>query len=304
YGDSDPIAGGLFRTTNGGINWEKRDSGIPANSYPDKIYFYNSRIGFAYQSGDPNSYKTTDGGLSWSVSFSGGFGKLFFRDSLNGYRSSQGFYRTSNGGLNWSKDSVPSAKGNVYTRKWITDFSLVNNDTIYAAGASVQFLTNFIYKSLIYKTTNGGINWGYQIPDTSYGSAWHDEIFAIRNNIWAYTTYNNRGIYSSTGGDTTIYVKVNNNSNELPTDFELGQNYPNPFNKLTIIKYQLSIKAGVLIKIFDITGKEITVLNEGKKLPGNYEIRFDAGSLGSGIYFYQLIADEKVIQTRKMMLLK
>ncbi|MCI0473163.1 MAG: hypothetical protein L0Y76_06210, partial [Ignavibacteria bacterium] len=48
YGDSDPISGGVIRTTNGGLNWEKRDNGIPANSYPDRIYFYNSRIGFAY----------------------------------------------------------------------------------------------------------------------------------------------------------------------------------------------------------------------------------------------------------------
>ena len=106
YGDSDPFAGGLFRTTNGGINWEKRDSGIPANSYPIYIYFYNSRIGFA--TGNPNVYKTTDAGLSWNLAFTGGAQKLYFKDSLNGYRASQGFYRTSNGGINWSKDSLPN----------------------------------------------------------------------------------------------------------------------------------------------------------------------------------------------------
>ncbi|MGV8017043.1 MAG: T9SS type A sorting domain-containing protein [Ignavibacteria bacterium] len=296
------IGGGAYRTTNGGINWEKRDSGIPANSYPFYIYFYNSRIGFA--TGNTDVYKTTDAGLSWNLAFTGGAQKLFFKDSLNGYRAMQGFFRTTNGGMNWSKDSVPSVNGNIYTRKWITDFFMVKRDTIYAVGASIQFLTNFIYKAIVYKTTNGGLNWGYQIPDTSFGSAWYDKIYSINNNVWAYTTYNNKGIYSITGGDSTIYLGVRNISNEVPAKYELFQNYPNPFNQSTIINLQTSITGHVFLKVFDITGKTVEILINEKLKPGTYEVRFDGGRLSSGIYFYQLQADNNIVKTRKMLMIK
>jgi len=161
YGDIEPTAGGLYRTTNGGLYWEKRDNGIPANSYPFFIYFYNNRIGFA--SGNTNVYKTTDAGLSWNLTFTGGISKLQFKDSLNCIRASQGFFRTIDGGINWTQDSLPRILGNTYTNKWINNFTIINNDTMYCSGGYVYFYSNGSYKSTIYKTTNGGINWGYQI---------------------------------------------------------------------------------------------------------------------------------------------
>ena len=302
YGDSDPFAGGLFRTTNGGINWEKRDSGIPANSYPIYIYFYNSRIGFA--TGNPNVYKTTDAGLSWNLAFTGGAQKLYFKDSLNGYRASQGFYRTSNGGINWSKDSLPNVLGNYVTNKEVWNFYALDNGTIYAIRARIQSPITFIYRGIIYKTTNWGENWGYQIPDTSYGNVWYDQAFVIRNNVWAYTTYTNRGIFSSSGGDTTIYVGVNQIEKEVPNDYELGQNYPNPFNASTNIIYKILKSSNVKIEVMDVLGRRIQTIANQKHTPGTYQISFDGNSLPSGIYFYQLIVDNKIVQTRRMALIK
>ncbi|MGV8018257.1 MAG: T9SS type A sorting domain-containing protein [Ignavibacteria bacterium] len=298
------IGGGTYRTTNGGINWEKRDSGIPANSYPDKIYFYNSRIGFAYQSGNTNVYKTTDAGLSWNVTFTGGFSQLLFTDSLRGYRAAAGFFRTTNGGVNWSKDSLPGVFGNTYTVKWLSKFYISKNDTIYGVGAYFQYLSNLSIKPIIYKTTNGGLNWGYQIPDTSYNIYNYSTIFGINNNIWCYDNYYNKGIYSSTGGDSTIYLGVRNISNEMPVKYELFQNYPNPFNQSTIINLQTSITGHVFLKVFDITGKTVEILINEKLKPGTYEVRFDGGRLSSGIYFYQLQADNNIVKTRKMLMIK
>ena len=60
---------------------------------------------------------------------------------------------------------------------------------------------------------------------------------------------------------------------------------------------------GVYLKIFDITGKEVITLVNGKLAPGVYEANFDASNLPSGVYFYRLTAGE-FNESKKMILLK
>ena len=300
YAYSDPTSGGLFRTTNGGVNWEKRDSGIPANSYPFYIYFYNSRIGFA--TGNTNVYKTTDEGLSWNLAFTGGAQKLYFKDSLNGYRAMQGFFRTTNGGLKWVADTLPSVIGNGTTAKIPSSFTIINNDIIYCVGAYIQY-ANFSSKAIIYKTTNGGLNWGYQIPDTNLNFFKFIIPFSTnKNNVWLYWTW--KGLYSSTGGDSTVYLGINQITNEVPNDYELGQNYPNPFNASTNIIYKILKNSDVRIIVIDILGRNMQTLVDKKHTPGTYQVNFNGENLESGIYFYQIIVDNKIVQTRRMTLLK
>ncbi len=302
YAYSDPTSGGLFRTTNGGINWEKRDNGIPANSYPDRIYFYNSRNGFAYHEGVSFCYKTTDGGSSW-IQQQGDFSKIYFFDSLNGYKAAGGFFRTSNGGVNWSQDSLPDVIGNTYTVKWTNNFTIINDSIIYLIGAYFQYLSNLSTKALVYKTTNSGLNWGYQIPDTSYNFFTLTKLFSLnKNNVWLYSTW--KGLFSSTGGDSTVFVVVNNISADIPKEYKLEQNYPNPFNSTTNIKYKILKSSVVRINVMDVLGRRIQTIVNQKHSPGTYQISFDGNSLPSGIYFYQLIVDNKIMHTRRMALLK
>ncbi len=93
---------------------------------------------------------------------------------------------------------------------------------------------------------------------------------------------------------------------QLPNKFSLGQNYPNPFNPTTRIEYFVPnfVKSTkVLIKLYDILGNEIkTLVNEDKK-PGNHFVDFSAGSLSSGVYFYQLKTSEFSL-TKKMTIIK
>jgi len=86
-------------------------------------------------------------------------------------------------------------------------------------------------------------------------------------------------------------------------DYMLFENYPNPFNPSTVIRYQLPVSSDVTLKIFDILGNEIATLVNEEKKAGNYSLEFDASSLSSGIYFYQIRAGE-FIQTKKMILLR
>jgi subtilisin-like proprotein convertase family protein len=79
-------------------------------------------------------------------------------------------------------------------------------------------------------------------------------------------------------------------SSQIPFKYALHQNYPNPFNPTTTIKYDIPKEGIVKIIIYDILGKEVmTLVNENKKA-GSYTILFNAGSLASGVYFYNIEA--------------
>jgi hypothetical protein len=78
------------------------------------------------------------------------------------------------------------------------------------------------------------------------------------------------------------------NENQTPATYKLSQNYPNPFNPTTNIDFSISKAGFVNIKVFDILGREITTLVSQQMNPGNYNYRFDAKNLSSGIYFYKL----------------
>ena len=102
-------------------------------------------------------------------------------------------------------------------------------------------------------------------------------------------------------GDTTI-LGINNDNN-ISLQFSLSQNYPNPFNPGTKIFYTVAVKQLVSLKVYDLLGREITTLVNEEKPAGEYEVEFDAGSLSSGIYFYQLKAGNSIL-TKKMIYLK
>ena len=94
--------------------------------------------------------------------------------------------------------------------------------------------------------------------------------------------------------------------------FELKQNYPNPFNAGTRIRFSVLKPSYIELKIFDISGREITKLISGLQYnTGEYDYYFDPGkhSISSGIYFYTMkgsTTDNKeiFIETKKLMLVK
>ena len=98
-------------------------------------------------------------------------------------------------------------------------------------------------------------------------------------------------------------VDVKNQDNNLPLTFNLSQNYPNPFNPSTNIKYSLPSSSNVVLKIYDVSGKEVKTLISSEQPAGVHNYSFNASDLASGIYFYSLRAG-KYTQTRKMILMK
>ena len=110
---------------------------------------------------------------------------------------------------------------------------------------------------------------------------------------------------------TCVPIGIEPISTEIPQRYELLQNYPNPFNPMTKLKFSIPLLRGVaseagrgvLLKVYDVLGKEIAVLLNENLKPGIYEIEWDASSIPSGVYFYSLITNE-FTQTKKMVVLK
>ena len=88
-----------------------------------------------------------------------------------------------------------------------------------------------------------------------------------------------------------------------PNKFVLEQNYPNPFNPTTIIKYQLPKSSYVTLKLFDLVGREISVLVDGLKEAGLHEVSLDGSRMASGVYFYSMKAGE-FNSVKKLLLLR
>ncbi len=95
-----------------------------------------------------------------------------------------------------------------------------------------------------------------------------------------------------------------NPANEIiPNQYRLLQNYPNPFNPTTSILFDIPKQSHVLLKVYDLTGREAAVLVNELLRAGSYSINLNAVNLSSGVYLYKLAAED-FTKTRKMILIK
>lgn len=107
---------------------------------------------------------------------------------------------------------------------------------------------------------------------------------------------------------TQYTIGINNISNLVPEKNELYQNYPNPFNPATNIKFDITKKGLVTLKVYDILGKEVATLVNEVLSPGYYSVPFsvnqlNANQISSGIYFYKITSDE-FTEIKKMLFIK
>jgi sugar lactone lactonase YvrE len=112
--------------------------------------------------------------------------------------------------------------------------------------------------------------------------------------------YNANRIRKISGVEPPILVKK---EGEVIKDYKLYQNYPNPFNPSTNIKFSIPKNGLVKLSIYNILGKEITILVNEKLQAGTYEMPFTSNRLSSGIYFYRIKIDN-FQEVKRMILTK
>ncbi|NOS84408.1 MAG: T9SS type A sorting domain-containing protein [Ignavibacteria bacterium] len=200
-------------------------------------------------------------------------------------------------------------------------FTGIQRDT-----TSYGFFFNDMYSSY---STNDGASWSAPVKlsmcttdgdeiyptlsrtgntNTSFGLLYFNSSFPGSSSFNQTTTPTSKNypIYTrvnpTTGGQ--LAIGINTISTEIPASFTLKQNYPNPFNPSTTIRFELKSNSVVTLKVFDVTGREITKVINGENIQaGIHEVNFDAGKLASGVYFYSLETPD-FKDTKKMMLIK
>jgi len=89
----------------------------------------------------------------------------------------------------------------------------------------------------------------------------------------------------------------------IPAAIYLANNYPNPFNPTTAISFGLPEESRVSMRLYDITGREVLKLAEGRFSAGEHSLYLDASELSSGSYFYSLETGS-FKEVKRMLLLK
>ena len=279
----------VFKSVDGGEQWKEQQINI---DYPQitSCYFVDSSIGWiagiaGVESVSTLICKTTDGGTSWvrqTISSWEIPHSVFFINADTGWviGDDEMIYRTNDGGVHWNEQHHGDAPSAALNSVWFVD---KNNG--WAVG-----------EGIILKTSDGGKNWSSRmICDKTLNAV----RFIDASTGWVVGWY---GVILKTidGGSTSAKTNFEIHSTN---NFRLVQNYPNPFNPTTTISYQIPVSSHVILKIFDILGREVATLMNQRKDAGRYSVQWDATRFPSGVYFNTLQAGE-YRDTKRMMLLK
>jgi photosystem II stability/assembly factor-like uncharacterized protein len=336
--DTGWIAGSTIkRTTNSGLNWDEQLNIEP--NFLTWIKFVNSNTGWA--SGlwyNPGIYKTINGGQIWFQQSTQYFNSIFFTDELNGWATiDSNIYYTTNGGDDWGlqNSNTDSKLRSIFFINQNNGWAVGDNGIILhtANGGTPVELMSFIAGV---ENDNVTLNWTTATETNNSGfSVESKQVHSLQSTVgneeWKTISFVN-GHGTTTEPQSYSFIDLNlsagkyqyrlkqidfdgtfeySNTIEVeitpPAKFSLEQNYPNPFNPTTKIRFTIPVvETGLalsLLKVYDVLGNEVATLVNEYKTAGNYEVEFDASKLSSGVYYYQLKADE-FIQTRKMIILK
>jgi len=291
--------GGVYLSTNNGINWNNVYSGNNSYTY---IHCFVIKGSTVFAGSNDGVIYSTDNGKKWTIADSGFVShKEVYTLTVSGNSiyagTDDGVYISYNNGEIWSLFNsgfeFPDF-GNFGTSRSIQH--LVANDLMIFAVSD---------NNMIFRKTN-------------YESRWSKvgleglPVFLIQSiAINGSTLYigTDKGIWLCPLSELVVDVMK---PKENPSSFLLENNYPNPFNPSTTIKYSIPNNSlqnrnasaiFVSLKVYDILGREVATLVNGQKSPGNYTVKFDGSKLVSGVYFYRMEAGS-FSQTKKLLVLK
>lgn len=275
----------ILETTNGGFNWVPINyheiGGLSGHSWR-RIDFIDLNHGFFFPSGisDQKLYKTTNACENWDVVYNSSdvFVIKFFNLERGLFLTDRNLKRTTSGGSSWETVSLNYIG-------WPDDIEFIDEDRIW-----------IVTSENIYFSSDFGDSW---TDNTFSDNSDYCDIHFINENRGWLLAYDGVYFTNNSGGITDIKDHQPNN----PVKFELLQNFPNPFNPSTKILYSINKKETVRIKVYDLLGKQISVLVDQVMNAGKYSVNFFSGNLPSGVYLYELSAGKQRI-SRKMVLMR
>lgn len=177
----------------------------------------------------------------------------------------------------------------------------VGHSTNWLASATIELYITLESgaRTLLWKAENDGAGWIWREVTIDLSA------YSNNNNVhlaWRYI--GNDGDIIAIDNVVIIGETVDvDEETVIPTEFELAQNYPNPFNPTTTINYSISKSGLVTLKVYNIRGEVVAELVNKDQSVGNYSIPFDASSLASGTYIYEISSNNNRF-AKKMLLLK
>lgn len=326
----------LYRTTNGGTTWTKSTTALPQISYlavhpddPNMLFIVRSTY-----SGGSKVSKSTDGGTSW-ISLMDNLPEIPVNCiAIHPFNGNQiyigtdlGVFYSSTGGGAWQEYNtnlpnvivneleIHESENKLYAATYGRGLwtSPLENPKVPVELISLKATGRQGSVLIEWSTATETNNRGFEIERKS-GNSWIFSGFVKgKGTVTEKSSYSFTDKHAPVGKavyrikqvdyDGTVNFARELTADVIPGEFSLGQNYPNPFNPVTTINYTVPVNSVVSLKVYDMTGREVSTLASGHKEAGSYEVKFDASGLTSGIYLYELRAGGYT-QAKKLAVIK
>lgn len=294
----NPSTGAAYSTTDGGANWVTLIANGPfyTNDYCYVPGSYNTWVSTGAATGMSGASYSFDGGLTWT-DFANTSGTQFlnvdFAGTTSGWAGAFNTSATVGGVRKYIGDLIPveltsftaMQNGSNVDLKWTTATEVNNRGFEIERMAGEGSWITVGYKA------------GFGTTTEAKSYYFSDDISALGASSVSYRLkqidFDGRNTYSK-----AVLV-----DNIAPVSFDLAQNYPNPFNPETKISFSLPSQENVVIKLYDMTGREVSTLVNSKMDAGVHSLTLSAEGLSSGVYLYKMTAGS-FSSTKKLSVLK
>jgi len=331
----NPQGLGIIRSFDNGLNWEMFNNGFPPNIFSARIFISaNSLSTRLLVPSTYGLYISDDYGEDWyhNPDYPGDYTKVGDVSKVDSDHIYIGNYRSSDRGDTWEQVSLPPPYSSVHDIKCHPDDVNTIFITIFGGGVFKSYdrgdTWTDITGNLPIDPDFGNIS-GLAVsphnPENLFVTSHHMGVFQTQNggDNWeefneglntlistAYTVVDpidTSRVYLATGEHSVWSIHRTPVSIEeekpIAQELNLSSNHPNPFNAVTTISFSLPEPSDVIIEVYDIQGRNVEVINEGRQPAGKHSLTWEAGNISSGVYFYRIQAGDYTA-TKKMLLLK